>query len=148
LYELNQKPSLDLTIDKDKKTIAVSDFEALGFNENELKLVTNKMTSLLIDKNLFTVLERAKMEEILNEQGFQLTGCVSNECVVEAGQILGVQLMLTGTIGRFGNLNVIDIRIVDVETSKIVKSISIEIEGPRETLFTRGVTSALNELLN
>ena len=95
---------------------------------------------------IFCCDRKAKMYEILEEQGFQLTGCVSSECVVEAGQLLGVQLMLAGSLGRFGNLNIIDLRIIDVETSAIIRSISHEFEGRKELLFTSGLNQAISIL--
>ena len=43
------------------------------------------------------------MEDILKEQGFQQTGCTSDECVVEVGKIIGVQQMVGGSISKVGN---------------------------------------------
>ena len=123
--------SLDLFIDEKIKPIAVINFEANGFSDYEAKIIANRIASLLIQSNQFTVLERAKMDDILKEQEFQLTDCTSNECVVEVGQLLGVQLMLAGSIGRFGNLNTIEKRIIDVQTGKIVRSASQEILGEK-----------------
>ncbi|HDR05937.1 MAG TPA: DUF2380 domain-containing protein [Candidatus Marinimicrobia bacterium] len=123
--------SLDLFIDEKIQPIAVINFEANGFSDYEAKIIANRIASLLIQSNQFTVLERAKMDDILKEQEFQLTDCTSNECVVEVGQLLGVQLMLAGSIGRFGNLNTIEKRIIDVQTGKIVRSASQEILGEK-----------------
>ena len=138
---------LDTKIDAGLRTIAVTDFEANGFTPDEAKVIASRTSQELIKRQSFTVLERAKMDQILKEQGFQLSGCTSDECVVEVGQLLGVQLMLAGSIGRFGELNIIDMRIIDVETSKIVKSTSYEIKGEKEILLTTGVGMALNDLL-
>ena len=59
------------------------------------------------------------MVEILKEQGFQQTGCVSNECVVEIGALLGVQQMISGSIGRVGETYTIDIELISVQTGEI-----------------------------
>jgi len=151
-YHLAQKAlqnvtALDMSIDKKLQTIAVIDFEANGYTEVEAKVIANRTASILTKMNRFIVLERAKMDEILKEQGFQLSGCTSDRCVVEVGQLLGVQLMLAGTIGRFGELNIIEMRIIDVETSKILRSTSYELSGAKELLLTQGVSLVLNELL-
>jgi len=138
---------LDTKIDAGLRTIAVTDFEANGFTSDEARVIASRTSQELIKRQSFTVLERAKMDQILKEQGFQLSGCTSDECVVEVGQLLGVQLMLAGSIGRFGELNIIDMRIIDVETGKIVKSTSYEIKGEKEILLTTGVGMALTDLL-
>jgi hypothetical protein len=67
------------------------------------------------------------MEEVLQEQGFQLTGCTSivaryllplyfEECAVEVGQLLGVQNMIGGSIGRVGETFTIDVRMISVQS--------------------------------
>ena len=40
---------------------------------------------------------------MLKEQGFQQSGCVSSECAVEAGKLLGVDQIVTGSIGKIGS---------------------------------------------
>jgi hypothetical protein len=56
------------------------------------------------------------MEEVLQEQGFQQTGCTSEECAVEVGQLLGVQNMIGGSIGRVGETFTIDVRMISVQS--------------------------------
>lgn len=68
----------------------------------------------------FTVLERTKMDEILKEQKFQLTGCTTTECAVEIGKILNVNYIVVGSVSKIGKEYVLNIRIVDVESSEVV----------------------------
>jgi len=63
-----------------------------------------------------------------------MTGCTSAECAVEAGQILGVEEMITGSIGKIGQLYTIDIILIDVGTSQIIKSITRDYRGEVEGL--------------
>ena len=37
------------------------------------------------------VIEREMMEEIIKEQGFQQSGCSTDECMVEVGKLIGVE---------------------------------------------------------
>jgi hypothetical protein len=62
------------------------------------------------------LVERGMMEEVLQEQGFQQTGCTSEECAVEVGQLLGVQNMIGGSIGRVGETFTIDVRMISVQS--------------------------------
>ena len=38
------------------------------------------------------------MEQILVEQGFQQSGCTTNECMVEVGKLIGVEKIVSGSI--------------------------------------------------
>jgi hypothetical protein len=75
------------------------------------------------------------MESILTEQGFQLSGCTSAECAVEAGKLLGVNKMVTGSVGKLGELYNINIRLFDVGTGRIEKTVSQKHEGSVEELL-------------
>ena len=66
---------------QNQQNLAVLDLEALGISEQESKVLTERLRAELVRIGLFQVLERGKMQEVLNELGFQETGCVSNECV-------------------------------------------------------------------
>ena len=57
------------------------------------------------------MVERNQMEEILNEQGFQQSGCTSAECAAEVGALLGVQNMVSGSFGLLGNTYTIDAKL-------------------------------------
>jgi hypothetical protein len=75
------------------------------------------------------------MESILQEQGFQLSGCTSTECAVEAGKLLGVEKMVTGSVGKIGDLYNINIRLFDVGTGQIENTVSHKHEGSVEDLL-------------
>jgi len=76
---------------------------------------TDLIRTEMINLQLFTILERAQMKEILEEQGFQLSGCTETSCVVKIGQILSANKILVGTVSKFGSVYTINVRIVDIE---------------------------------
>jgi len=128
-------------------TIAVLDLEALGIDQSETNVLSNRLRTLLVNLDGYKVVERSRMEEILNEQGFQQSGCTSDECVVEVGKLLGVQKMLTGSFGRFGNIYTLELRIIDVQTAKIESSTNYDYQSEIENLLLEGVETALRKLL-
>jgi TolB-like protein len=129
-----------------KTNIAVIDLSSRGgLSQSEIGTLTDRLRSLLVRTNAFNVVDRGKMEEILAEQGFQMTGCTSAECVVEAGQILGVEQMISGSIGKIGRLYTVDIILIDVGTSQIIKSITRDYQGEIEGLVEL-MQSIANEL--
>jgi TolB-like protein len=99
--------------------IAILDFSGDGLTEQALRALTNHFRGNLVELKRFTILDRGKMSEILEEQGFQLSGCTSSECAVEVGKILNVQKMVAGNIGKVGGTYTINISFIDVESSRI-----------------------------
>jgi ribosomal protein L12E/L44/L45/RPP1/RPP2 len=78
-------------------------------------------------------MEREQMQEILKEQGFQQSGACTNEaCMVEIGQLLGVEQLVTGSLGKVGSMFLVNMRIIDVKTAKIMKVVSVDIKGSIE----------------
>jgi hypothetical protein len=112
-----------------KSTIAVLDFEGQGISTVEASILANRFRSELVNTNAFIVIERGQMEDILKEVGFQQTGCTSSECLIEIGQILNVQKMIGGTIGKLGEVYAIDLRMIDVGTAQILETVSEDHEG-------------------
>ncbi len=118
-----------------KKNIAVIDLDSRGgLSKAEVGTLTDRLRSMLVRTHTFTVVDRGLMEDVLSEQGFQMSGCTSTDCAVEAGKILGVEQMLSGTIGRLGKLYTIDIILIDVSTSQIIKSLTRDYRGEVEGL--------------
>ena len=59
------------------------------------------------------------MNKILGEQKFQMSGCVAQECKVEAGQILGVGKIVNGSVGLVGKTYYLTLQLIDVKTGKV-----------------------------
>ncbi len=120
---------------QDKKSIAVLALQGNGISPSEANVLTDELRSVLVQTGKYDVLERNNMESILNEQGFQMSGCTSAECAVEAGKLLGVQKMVGGSVGKLGTLYNISIRIFDVQTGRIEKTETRRHEGSIEQLL-------------
>lgn len=121
LYEPIQAYSPQIAGESQLITMAVIDLEGKGISQLEASTLTDRLRTSLVQTGKVDVLERAIMEDIFNETRFNLSGCVSTECAIEAGKILGVQQIVSGSIGKIGRTFTIDVRIIDVETSKILK---------------------------
>ncbi|MDP2842349.1 MAG: PEGA domain-containing protein [Acetobacterium sp.] len=109
-----------------KTTISVMDINATsGLSTKELALLTDKLLNSLVEYRVYEVVERSKRDEILKEQGFQMTGaCSEASCLVEIGQLLGAQKMIGGTIGKLGNVYAVELRMIDIQTGGIDLSFS------------------------
>lgn len=118
-----------------KMQIAVVELQAAGISRTEAQTFTDRLRSELVKTGQFTILERTEMEEILKEQGFQLTGCTSAECAVEVGKLLNVRQICAGNVGKVGGVYSISIRLIDVESGKIIKSVTEDCHCPIERVL-------------
>ena len=118
-----------------KVHIAVFDFEGRGISQEEAKALTDRFRSVLVSTNKFIVVEREKIKLILEEIGLQMSGAVSGESLSEAGKLLGVQRIITGSIGKIGDTYTVDLRVIAVETGKVIGTISENTSGSRENLI-------------
>ena len=130
-----------------KISVAVLDFEALMIQDDEAKALTNRIRTELVKTDIYQVVERGQMDEILREQGFQLSGCTSEACIVEAGQLLGVKKMLAGSVSKVGDIYSVELRLIDIMSGKIEKSDSYDMQGDIGQLLTTGMKNALDILI-
>jgi len=131
---------------QEKTSIAVLALEAGGISGYESQVLTNRLRTELFRTNKFTVLERDKMDEILIEQGFQMTGCISNECVVEVGKLTGVQQMVAGNVAKIDNIFTVDIRLIDIESGKVIKTATEDCECQLKDVLTKSIINVANTL--
>lgn len=118
-------------------TISVMDLNVTsGLSPQEVSMLTDKLLNEFVNTKYYKVVERSKRDEILKEQGFQQSGaCDQGACLVEAGQLLGVQKMVGGTIGKLGVMYVVELRIMDVKTGEIDQAFSRKYAGDVSNLL-------------
>ena len=116
-------------------TVAVIDFDARGISQLEAQTLTDRFRSSIGNTGAVRLVERRMMEEVLQEQGFQQTGCTTDECAVEVGQLLGVQYMVGGAIGKVGETFTIDSRMISVETGASIRTRNISYVGKVDGLI-------------
>lgn len=64
-------------------------------------VAADMIVTRLVNSGAFSVIERERLEAILQEQGFQLSGQVNPSDVVEIGRLAGVMYLITGSVTRF-----------------------------------------------
>ena len=119
-----------------KINIAVLDLDATNIKEEDARFLSDRLRVELFDAGKFNVLERDKMNIILDEQGFQMSGCTSVECAVEIGQLLNVQQMVAGSIGRIGNVYSITLRLINVQTGELLQTAKHDYQGELSEMLT------------
>ena len=64
-------------------TVAVLVFEGRGVSLSESTTLTDRFRTALADIGYVRLVEQKMVNDVLVEQGFQQTGCTSDECAVE-----------------------------------------------------------------
>jgi len=129
--------------DGPKKRIAVTRFEnkasrgsgAIGRGLSEM------LADSLFNTNRFIVLERQRIDEVMQEQDLADSGRFRQETVAPKGELEGAELIIRGSVTQFepncrgGSLLLvgakeacvaINLRIIDVRTGRIVNSTTVE----------------------
>lgn len=100
--------------------IGVLDLDGRNLDEGTVLLVSDRLRYHVSENPIFLLIERSKIRQITEEQGFQLSGAsATDESIVQVGNIIGVRKMMAGSIGKAGSLYTLQIRIFDVETSRV-----------------------------
>jgi TolB-like protein len=115
-----------LTISSAQTSTAVINFVSINISKSEADTVTDVLRAELSNIGSFQVLKLDKMEQILEQQGFDQAGCIARRCLVDVGILLEVPQVLGGRISKKGDVLVISSRLVDIKTGELVKSLTYE----------------------
>lgn len=131
--------ALALAANEGAKTVAVMDLDvAEGISAGEAQSIANRLETELSRLDTFVVLERRRMDDILEEQGFQQSGaCDNTQCRVQIGQLLGVDRLVVGSLGKVGNVYSLNAKLLDVQTGAILRSHAIDTRGDLSQVLTQ-----------
>lgn len=132
-----------------RRYAAVMDLAAQGVDKASAQVLTEALGDEILRMRKLRLMERSQMQNILKEQGFQESGaCDVSECAVQIGKILGIDLMIVGTIGKIGNTHTISVRAVDISTSEVVASTRRSVKGEIDALLTESIHQVAAELVS
>lgn len=119
-----------------KLNIAVFDFDSRGgVSKEDAASLSDIFQAQLVQTNEFTVVDRARIKTLLQEQGFQQSeACSNTECLVDIGKILKVQRMFAGTISKVGKIYNVSIQVIDIGTAQILMQKARQHSGTLEEL--------------
>ena len=118
-----------ISLSQDKPTVAILDFDYYGVDVSQVNMLTERMRTEIGNTKAVRLIERNAVDKILDEQKFQLTGATNDEIVTKLGNLLGVQFMINGVIGKMGNKYTLDCKMFSVETGETVQTSNATYEG-------------------
>ncbi len=123
--------ALPLTAEADfvKTKIAVLDFQLQGdgYETKDMgSIVAEWFTTALVKEGRFDVVERAMLNKLLNEQKMGLSGIVDESSATKLGKILGVKIIISGSVMKLQGVLEVNARIIDVETASIIAAENVK----------------------
>jgi len=107
----------------EKIKIAVLDFQLQGSGyetEDMGKIVAEWLVTALVKEGRFEVIERRLLQKILGEHKLVMTGVVDEDSATQLGKLLGVKVIISGSVMRFQNVMEVNARIIDVKSASII----------------------------
>jgi len=108
-----------------KKTkIAVLDFQMQGDDQNASKdmgkIVAEWLITGLVETGRFDVIERRLLEKLLEEQKLGATGAIDPSSAAQLGKVLGVKIIVSGTVTSLEGYTEINARLINVDSASII----------------------------
>ena len=129
--------------ENNSETVAVLPLTGTNIPNSELTIYSDRLDAELFKLKNYIFVERELMSEILTEQGFQQTGCTTDECAVKIGELLGVKFLITGSLGKLESLYTVNLKMIDVETGKIRYKYSYDCDCSSKELLISGLKNAV-----
>ena len=109
----------------ENEIVAIVSFDSTS--EQFSSRLINDVTRDLIDNGV-QVVERQKLDEVLKEQDFQLSGNVSDESMQSIGRMLGASSIVIGNGENMVEHYSINFRILSVETAQVMRQITQDVK--------------------
>ncbi len=119
-----------LIAEKGRIKVAVIELENLSNRareENLGRIVSELLTTSLIQADVFSVIEREQLEKVMKEHKLNMTGIIDVDSAKQMGMILAVDAILCGSVSEIKDFIDINVRLIDVENASIMTAAVIEI---------------------
>jgi len=119
-------------------SVAILDFENNSPNINwdyMKKAIPDILSAKLAANQNIKVVEREKLQKIIDELKLSMTGVISNETAQKVGKIIGVDILVFGSFTKLGKSIVIVARIIDVETAEVISGATVHGEDEEQLAF-------------
>jgi len=115
---------ISIVYSQDKKkmpriaVLTFADTNASAKREQYGEAISGMLMTELINGKVFQVIERSEIERIMNEMRFQISGAVDASTAKQLGVLLGVDILVFGSVAKFDPLVETDIRLIDTQSGQ------------------------------
>ncbi|HNZ37921.1 MAG TPA: CsgG/HfaB family protein [Candidatus Latescibacteria bacterium] len=107
-------------------SVLLTGLECPGMDSVRSGTLTEKLRVELDQAGGFRVMERDRLDAIMAEQGRWLSGCFTNTCASNIGDLAGADYVIVGRVAQVEDMYSVTLRIVETATSETVGSAAIE----------------------
>jgi hypothetical protein len=102
--------------------------------------VLTRLESAIVSSGKLIVVDRANLDKVREEQGFQLSGEVDDESAKSIGKLLGAGAIVTGSLADLGDVYSLTLKAINIETATVAVSYLADLEKSAriETLMASG----------
>lgn len=143
-------------VSKGKGAVAIWDLENLsipgaenpGFNLDDMgELLSSKIIEALNRESDLTIVERERLVLALEELNIGSTSLVDETTRLKVGKIVGAKMMVLGGYMVVGEQMRLDLRLVEVETGKILSAAQRIVAASDMSAWLKAAEEAAGELL-
>ena len=138
-------PSIAFSQGPRKITIAVLEFEGNGVPDQTMQDVSARFATeyAAFKGSKFIIIDRSQMRTTLQEQGVRVYGCSSFKCGLEAGNALGADYVVTGTLTKNGSVYGLKSQLIDIKSARTISRANYDnIVGDILTVMSKEVKKA------
>ena len=138
-------PSIAFSQGPRKITIAVLEFEGNGVPDQTMQDVSARFATeyAAFKGSKFIIIDRSQMRTTLQEQGIRVYGCSTFKCGLEAGNALGADYVVTGTLTKNGSVYGLKSQLIDIKSARTISRANYDnIVGDILTVMSKEVKKA------
>ncbi|HOX45085.1 MAG TPA: hypothetical protein PK668_15905 [Myxococcota bacterium] len=118
--------------------VAIMEFSSKGgVTPEQVEALADLLASEVRDLGGFRVIGQADIRTVLGveEKRLQAGGCTETSCMAEIGGALGVRWVLAGNVSKFGEVYLLNLKLIDAPAVRVASSVSPKVEGGEAALI-------------
>jgi len=118
--------------------VAIMEFSSKGgVTPEQMDALADLLASEVRDLGGFRVIGQADIRTVLGveEKRLQAGGCTETSCMAEIGGALGVRWVLAGNVSKFGEVYLLNLKLIDAPAVRVASSVSPKVEGGEAALI-------------
>lgn len=129
-------------------SIAVMEFASKGgVSEKQMDALGDLLANEIRELGSYRVIGKSDIRAAIDfESQKTLLGCTDEACIAELGGALGVRYVVVGNISLFGDLYLLNLKLLDVEKIRVAKGLSKKVSGGQSKLID-ALSVAARELM-
>lgn len=117
------------TADFKRTKVAVLDFQLKGQEHDNAdmgKIVAEWLINALVKDGRFEVIDRGLLKKALEDENLGVDSLADKTSVKKLGELLGVKVVISGSVMKLQNFMVVNARIIDVESASIITAETVK----------------------